>query len=66
MINDEGKVTGLSYHHAIYESRRREKIGDLTEAEREELISKVGRWKALVDDLEVISEKKNIEKKFNE
>lgn len=54
----------LYYYHARQESRRREKIGDLTEAEREELFSEVGKWKVRVDELEVISEKKDIEKKI--
>ena len=44
----------LYYRHAMYELWRREKIGNLTEAEREALSSEIGRWKAQVDELERI------------
>lgn len=47
----------LYYRHARYELWRREKIGNLTEAEREALSSEVNRWKVRVDELERIAEK---------
>ncbi|MFQ6042116.1 MAG: GNAT family N-acetyltransferase [Candidatus Poribacteria bacterium] len=48
----------LYYRHAKYELWRREKIGALTEAEREALSSEVIRWKAQVDELEKIVRRK--------
>lgn len=42
----------LYYRHARHELGRREKIGNLTEAEREALSSEIDQWKAQVDELE--------------
>jgi GNAT superfamily N-acetyltransferase len=51
----------LYYHHAQYELWRREKMGDLTEAERETLSSKIERWKVQVDELEKIAQQAGME-----
>lgn len=51
----------LYYRHAKYELWRREKIGNLTEAEREALSSEVNRWRAQVDELERIAEQEGME-----
>ena len=49
------------YRHAQHELWRREKIGDLTEAEREVLSSEVDQWRVRVDELERISEREGLE-----
>ncbi len=51
----------LYYRHAQHELWRREKIGDLTETEREKLSSEVDQWREWADELERISEREGLE-----
>jgi hypothetical protein len=41
-------------HQARHELWRREKIGNLTDMEREALLSKIDQWQTRVDELEQI------------
>lgn len=51
----------LYYRHAEHELWRQDKIGNLTKADRQGIISEVQRWKLQVNELEAIAEQKGME-----
>jgi hypothetical protein len=51
----------LYYHHASHELWRHEQLGDLSEKERQALISEMEQWKSQVDELQRIADQKGME-----
>lgn len=51
----------LYYRHAQHELQRRQRLGDLTEKDREVLSAEYARWKARVEEVEAIADQQGME-----